>query len=972
MTLTHRRRPGRRHGEAGEPVSVGLLLTCLLLLTAVGTMLSRATVVALPSMAEDLHASYSLMEWVLAANFLGLGAFVIVAGRIADGRLVAALRFGTLLAVVGAALCALAAQPWTLILGEACDGLGTALLIGVTFAGTTRLTRPERLGRVLGNRASVLASASLVGYFLGGLAIEHFGWRSIFAIGFVLLLVVGVVANLLLAPLGKDRGSTELPLGSASLIAIALLLLMLALNRSAEWGWLPVCLGLLVLAAAALALFSGHDRRHDEPLIPKRLLTQRQYLGGLVIRSIALLLMIGFSFFITAYLQNVESFSPGEVGLRLLPFVIVGVAVPPLTGRMVDRSGPRSAVLVGLLLVAAAQVLLLDLQPESSYVWPLLPALVLWGAGMSFVTPAAMISSLKSVPGESGGVASGTINAAGYLAAALGVTVMGFVFHLGASGAFDHSLARQQVTVDGAERRELLSLVGTKGIGSHLDTLDLATATTLDRVLRETFVTAFSRTMLVMLGLVVLCAVLALWLLERVAPAPAPNGRRRFTVRRLAIGGGALAALAVAGGIWLATSGSAHRHGATVSGPTLRIYTSLPLRGPNHPAALDVLRAEQMAVAEAGGAAGGQRIVLVPLGDSDERGFWSPGLVGANARRAARDPAAIAYVGDIDSGATALAIPILNRQGILQVSPGSTAIGLTRADPADPGSPGKYYPTGARTFARVVQNDRVQAQAMLLYAKQQGVRRLFVVRERDIYGQGLAEAVDRFATRKGIDIVGRDEVTVSGDTRAEKIVTRVVGRGTTAEVPAARPLTAAEKREIALALRLLGELVLQIRRSGADGVLFAGRDTTVASALLRGLHEADGSLKLFVPDALAGFGFTSRLGPAEQATYVTAPARKPGTYPAAGQRFLDEFHRRFGRPPQPYAIYGYEAMSAILDSIRRSSSGHANRAEVTGAFFGIRNRHSALGIYSIDRNGDTSLPYYGGYRVRAGSLVYQS
>src|SRR5581483_12507820 len=152
---------------------------------------------------------------------------------------------------------------------------------------------------------------------------------------------------------------------------------------------------------------------------------------------------------------------------------------------------------------------------------------------------------------------------------------------------------------------------------------------------------------------------------------------------------------------------------------------------------------------------------------------------------------------------------------------------------------------------------------------------------------------------------------------------------------------------------------------------FAGRDTTVAAALFRELHALAPSVRLFAPDALAGYGFTSRLGSAEQVTYITAPARKPGTYPPAGQRFLERCRRLFGRPPQPYAIYGYEAMSAVLDSIRRSGPGPVGRATVVSAFFSIRNRHSPLGIYSIDANGDTSLSYYGGYRVRGGRLAYQ-
>jgi branched-chain amino acid transport system substrate-binding protein len=339
-----------------------------------------------------------------------------------------------------------------------------------------------------------------------------------------------------------------------------------------------------------------------------------------------------------------------------------------------------------------------------------------------------------------------------------------------------------------------------------------------------------------------------------------------------------------------------------------------------------------MALSQAHERAGRFSIDLVPMNDaSPATGNWSPSRVEANAHRAAADRRTIAYLGDLNSGATELSVPITNREGILQVSPASTAIALTEPDAGDPGSPGRYYPTGVRTFARVVQNDSVQAQALLLYMKQHGVTDVFVVHDRRPYGRGLAHEVEQFSERKGVSTVGD----------------LMLGR---------RP----DIRGVASS----------VASSGAQAVLFAGTVSDPAAPLFRDIHRHEPAMKLFAPDGLAAPPFTKHLGRAAGRTFVTAPARRPGTYPPSGERFFAGFRDRYGRAPNPFAIYAYEAMKALLYSIREAGGAHANRGRVADAFFGIRNRHSPLGVYSIRPDGDTSLAYYGGYRVRRGKLVY--
>ena len=145
------------------------------------------------------------------------------------------------------------------------------------------------------------------------------------------------------------------------------------------------------------------------------------------------------------------------------------------------------------------------------------------------------------------------------------------------------------------------------------------------------------------------------------------------------------------------------------AGP-LRIVSSLPTHGS---AAADVLLGERLALEQAAGQAGGRQIELVARSASSpqEPASWRPELVSRNARDATLDEATVAYLGEFNSGASAISIPILNEFGIQQILPTNGYVGLTRSEGADRGEPDKYYPSGTRTYVRVAPADHHQAAA---------------------------------------------------------------------------------------------------------------------------------------------------------------------------------------------------------------------------------------------------------------------
>jgi branched-chain amino acid transport system substrate-binding protein len=367
---------------------------------------------------------------------------------------------------------------------------------------------------------------------------------------------------------------------------------------------------------------------------------------------------------------------------------------------------------------------------------------------------------------------------------------------------------------------------------------------------------------------------------------------------------------------------------------SLTIYSSLPLQGDSRPQSTDVVNGEKLALEEAGGKVGKFTIKYVSLDDATAAaGKWDPGQTSADARKAAQDASTIAYLGEFNSGASAISIPILNEANVLQVSPSNTYVGLTRAEGADKGEPDKYYPAGKRTFGRVVPADHIQAAAQVTYQKDQGCKKTYILNDKEVYGKGIAVQVANIGKAQGLAIAGNDGI----DTKAANF----------------------------------RSLATKIKSSGADCMFFGGITQNKGVQVFKDVGAANPTMKLFGPDGVAESAFSTKLGSAvEKNTYITNPTLDPKLYPPAAQDFFAKFKQKFGNDPQPYAIYGYEAMKVALLAIQNAGDKGNDKQAVIDAFFKIKDRDSVLGKYSIDENGDTTLSDYGADRVEGGKLVF--
>jgi branched-chain amino acid transport system substrate-binding protein len=369
------------------------------------------------------------------------------------------------------------------------------------------------------------------------------------------------------------------------------------------------------------------------------------------------------------------------------------------------------------------------------------------------------------------------------------------------------------------------------------------------------------------------------------------------------------------------------------------IYSSLPLQGASRVNSEAVNNGAKMALKAINNKVGDVTIEFKNLDDSTaSAGKWDPGQTQSNARKAVQDKSTIAYLGEFNSGATANSLPILNQAGIPQVSPSNTAVGLTTDEPgAEVGEPTKYYPANTRTYARVVPRDTVQGAAVTEAMKEDGCTNVFIVNDKEVYGQGLAKVVEADTEKAGMKVAGNDGY----DPKASNY----------------------------------RSLASKIKGTGADCFFGSIIVDNNGVQLFKDVNAGVPGVKMYGPDGVAETTFTDpKEGglPEDVAknVKVTVATLSQENYPPEGQEFFKNYEKEFGKKPETYAIYGYEAMSLILDAMKRAGDKANDKKAVNDAIHSTKDKNSVLGTYSIDENGDTSLTDYGLYSIEGGQLTF--
>jgi branched-chain amino acid transport system substrate-binding protein len=357
---------------------------------------------------------------------------------------------------------------------------------------------------------------------------------------------------------------------------------------------------------------------------------------------------------------------------------------------------------------------------------------------------------------------------------------------------------------------------------------------------------------------------------------------------------------------------------ATVRADTIRIVSSLPRTGSANAQAQTIVNGIKMAIEEVGGQIGLYTIAYEDWDDaSPERGQWDPAVEAGNAQKAVQDPDIMAYIGTYNSGAAKIAMPILNQASLVMVSPANTYTGLTKPGLGEANEPAVYRPSGKTDYFRVVPADDIQGDVAAQFAKEIGVKKVFVLHDRELYGKGVADVFKRVAGKLGIEVVGYEGI----DPKAANF----------------------------------RSLATKIKSTGADLVYFGGTTQTGAGQVAKDLVAAGVKAKLMVPDGCREQALIESAGKdnLDGRTYVTFGGLPPSELKGKGREFYEAYKKRYHSEPEAYSVYGYEAAKVVLEAIKRA--GKKNREAIRAAVASTKDFDGALGKWSFDENGDTSL-----------------
>jgi EmrB/QacA subfamily drug resistance transporter len=392
--------------------------------------------VALPSIRSDLGASATQVEWIVSAYLLPFAALLLVAGRLGDllGRRRLFLA-GVVLFGAASAVCAVAGSPGVLIAARAAEGAAAALLTPQVLATFREIFSGEERGAAFGMYGAMAGFAAAIGVVAGGLLTDGLGWRSIFYIN-VPVAALLVPAALALVPETRSRTARRPSVAGTAIMLGSLAAIVAPLLEGRRLGWPAWVFAVIALGLAGLFVLGRTDARRAAPLVPTRLFKVPAFSAGVLVQALFSAAMEGFALCFALWLQAGQGYSPTHAGLTLLVFcagsflvVAPAVSLAPKVGRLVLCFG---GVLMALGCAAVLYVAHHAATPVGT--WPLVPGLLVAGAGLGFLVIPLVNVVLSAVGRDEAGEASGVFGTAQQFGGALGVAAAGTVFFAHVTG----------------------------------------------------------------------------------------------------------------------------------------------------------------------------------------------------------------------------------------------------------------------------------------------------------------------------------------------------------------------------------------------------------------------------------------------------------------------------------------------------------------------------------------------------------
>lgn len=410
----------------------------VLLATVLGSGISflDGTVVnvALPTIADDLGAGISGLQWILDAYLVTLSALLLLGGSLGDlfgrRRVFVAGLVGFSAASV---LCGLAPDIGWLVAARALQGVAAALLVPGSLAILAASFAPEDRARAVGAWSGLAGVASAVGPFLGGWLVDAVSWRLIFLIN-VPLAAVAVVVALRSVPESRDVGARRrVDVGGAAAVSVGLGGVAYALIE-APGGVTADVVAAGAVGVVALVAFLVAEATVRAPMLPLELFRSRQFSGANATTLAVYAALTGVMFLLVLHLQVVLGYAALEAGAALLPITLLLLVLSAHAGALAQRHGPRTPMTVGPLTVAGALLLLAGVGAGDAYASDVLPALVVLGLGLALTVAPLTAAVLAAVEERHVGVGSGVNNAVARVASLLAVALLPAVVGLDLTG----------------------------------------------------------------------------------------------------------------------------------------------------------------------------------------------------------------------------------------------------------------------------------------------------------------------------------------------------------------------------------------------------------------------------------------------------------------------------------------------------------------------------------------------------------
>jgi EmrB/QacA subfamily drug resistance transporter len=420
-----------------------LTLIAAIMGTTVVTVDATVVNVALPAIRADLGGGLAGQQWVSNAYLLLLASLILVGGSLGD--LFGERRIFSLgVAGFGAAslLCALSPTIEVLVFARALQGVFGALLTPAALAVIVTTFPPDERGRAVGQWTAWGAIGTVIGPLVGGELVDSASWRWIYAINLPFV-VVTLVLVARAVPRGRPRSDAHLDLLGSALCAFGLGGLTFGLIEQPHLGWgSPGVWGTLAGGAAALVGFVVHEDRTPHPMLPLSLFRRRNFaFGNLETFSMYAGLSL-LAFFLSVYLQQVAGYSALDAGLSFVPVTLIMFALSGRFGALADRLGPRLFMSAGPIIAGIGMVLFERVDASADYVSQVLPALIVFGIGLSMTVAPLTATVLSDADEHNAGIASGVNNAIARAAGLIAVSAVGALLSAYVAHHIDVATAR--------------------------------------------------------------------------------------------------------------------------------------------------------------------------------------------------------------------------------------------------------------------------------------------------------------------------------------------------------------------------------------------------------------------------------------------------------------------------------------------------------------------------------------------------